>query len=266
MNISSANSLNVSAAILYDNTTRQDAAYVTVPFPGFKGVGSYDSTLPSDRNISSMSDNDLSGAPLRIPVYFVPKSYGDSLLNASNTDPMYPGYTEFMQLCAYLDKAWFTNGNNNPSVWVISRGYLSYIIALAAVFLIGKRICITVDGEAIYLCSLNQALFAGIIFLRWWRVRQLREQREYEAQLGEHAYNMQLRGRQAKPLPVDIVNSFPIETYTVDRVKNANCAICLDDFAENSTEVRILGCGHGFCVLCIGTSRLCHDSCFQFAS
>lgn len=74
---------------------------------------------------------------------------------------------------------------------------------------------------------------------------------EYDARVSAHAYNMQMR-RKAKPLPVSVVNAIPIEKYTPDKVKNASCAICLEDFEENTTEVRILGCGHGFCVLCIG--------------
>ena len=79
----------------------------------------------------------------------------------------------------------------------------------------------------------------------------MRDQREYEAQLTQHALNMHMR-MQAKPLPVDIVNSIPISKYTSETVKNANCAICLEDYEEDKNEVRILGCGHGFCVLCIG--------------
>lgn len=157
MNVSSANDLKVSAAIVYDNVTRQDAGFVIKPSSGFRGIGPYDSTLPTNRNISSMSDNDLSNASLRIPVYFVPKDYGDTLLNASNIDPAYPGYTELMQLCAYLDGAWFTNGKGNPSVWVISRGYLSYVIALAAVFLIGKTTCIMPTGATSYSCLMNHS-------------------------------------------------------------------------------------------------------------
>lgn len=157
MNVSSANDLKVSAAIVYDNITRQDAGFVIKPSSGFRGIGPYDSTLPTNRNISSMSDNDLSNASLRIPVYFVPKDYGDTLLNASNIDPAYPGYTELMQLCAYLDGAWFTNGKGNPSVWVISRGYLSYVIALAAVFLIGKTTCIIPTGATSYSCLMNHS-------------------------------------------------------------------------------------------------------------
>lgn len=95
------------------------------------------------------------------------------------------------------------------------------------------------------------ALFAGVIFLRWWRVRQLREQMDYETQLNAHAYNMQMR-MQAKPLPVDVVNALPITRYTPGQIKNGSCAICLDDFEEGESDIRILGCGHGFCVLCIG--------------
>lgn len=106
------------------------------------------------------------------------------------------------------------------------------------------------------------ALFAGVIFLRWWRIRQLREQMDYETQLNAHAYNMQMR-MQAKPLPVDVVNALPITRYAPGQIKNGSCAICLDDFVEGDSDIRILGCGHGFCVLCIGKCTSHHETGIQ---
>lgn len=65
-------------------------------------------------------------------------------------------------------------------------------------------------------------------------------------------YILQSRVNQIDPLPVNLVNALPILYFTADRVKNGNCAICLDDYVENKSQLRVLPCGHGFCVLCIG--------------
>ena len=67
-----------------------------------------------------------------------------------------------------------------------------------------------------------------------------------------NGFNMQPRVHQADPLPVDIVNSLPIDKYSEELIKNTNCAVCLEDFMPGKDDIRILPCGHGFCVLCIG--------------
>jgi hypothetical protein len=91
------------------------------------------------------------------------------------------------------------------------------------------------------------SLIIGVIFLRWWRIRRMRNDPS-----NGNIYTMQQRTNRADPLPVDIVNSLPIQTYTDNCVKNTNCAICLEDFVAGKNDIRILPCGHGFCVLCIG--------------
>jgi hypothetical protein len=67
-----------------------------------------------------------------------------------------------------------------------------------------------------------------------------------------NGFPMQPRTNQLDPLPVDVVNALPIEKYSDDLIKNVNCAICLEDFVPGKNDIRILPCGHGFCVLCIG--------------
>jgi hypothetical protein len=229
-NISAAHNLNMSAIILFDNDTHGQQIDVSVqPAGKVSGTPSYASQLPVERNVSAMQDNDIDGTIADTPpVFFVPNSYGKTL-QSMITNATAPNAKQFWQITVLLSASWVNKDDNDGLA--VSRGYLSYIIALAAIFLI--------------------ALFAGVIFLRWWRVRQLREQMEYEAQVAAHAYNMQLRNRQAKPLPVDMVNALPITKYKADVIKNANCAICLEDYEEDVNEVRVLGCGHGFCVLCI---------------
>ncbi|KAI8143772.1 hypothetical protein BJV82DRAFT_514237 [Fennellomyces sp. T-0311] len=222
--LASSNNLNLSAVLLFDNTTHDSRAKYSLYTESAVTTFPPNDGIPNERNVSMMRDNDLSiqNTP-SIPVYFAPKTYGDQfkqfIAGANDTG----SEREFWQLSAILVPfADDDDGGGSP----FSRGYLSYIIALAAIFLV------------------------GMLFLRWWRIRHHREQMEYEAQLSAHAYNMQMR-MQAKPLPVDIVNSIPISKYTAETVKNTNCAICLEDYVEDTNEVRILGCGHGFCVLCI---------------
>ncbi|KAI9316062.1 hypothetical protein BX666DRAFT_2046863, partial [Dichotomocladium elegans] len=215
--------LNLKALFISDNQTRDGVQLQTFPVEAVSQGFIYTTPLPEDRNISNMPDNDLAGKA-DLPMYFVPKVFGDdlrSLITNNSTDG--PNFV-FWQIALYLDANTVLGGGDHGSS--LSRGYLSYIIALAAVFLV------------------------GVIFLRWWRVRQLREQMEYEAQLNAHAYNMQLRMK-AKPLPVDLVNALPIVHYSPETVKNGSCAVCLEDYVVGQHELRILGCSHGFCVLCI---------------
>lgn len=93
----------------------------------------------------------------------------------------------------------------------------------------------------------------GVIFLRWWRIRRMRE--DYPngfTGFQGNGFHMQPRTTHLDPLPVDIVNALPIDKYSPDLIKNINCAICLEDFVPGKNDIRILPCGHGFCVLCIG--------------
>lgn len=95
------------------------------------------------------------------------------------------------------------------------------------------------------------ASFGLFLFFRWWRIRQRNEDREYNIILEEHHLRM-LNQRKVNPLPVTIVNSYPIQNYNPEVIKNSSCAICLEDYEENQSDIRLLPCNHGFCVLCIG--------------
>lgn len=79
-----------------------------------------------------------------------------------------------------------------------------------------------------------------------------------------NGFNMQPRVNRTDPLPVDIVNALPIDKYSEELIKNTNCAICLEDFVPAKTDIRILPCGHGFCVLCIGKASLYGNTCMIF--
>lgn len=94
----------------------------------------------------------------------------------------------------------------------------------------------------------------GVILLRWWRLRRIRRQIAAENNgQGLHAdFILQSRADRIDPLPVPMVNALPIVYYSVDTINNAMCVICLDDYVENKSQVRMLPCRHGFCVSCIG--------------
>lgn len=74
------------------------------------------------------------------------------------------------------------------------------------------------------------------------------------AQRGDLEPGIAMRNRHPKvhPLPVDILNTYPVETYSPEKIKNNSCAICLDDFTTDKNTVRVLPCRHGFCTGCIG--------------
>ncbi|KAI7872371.1 hypothetical protein BDF14DRAFT_1752737 [Spinellus fusiger] len=235
-NISSLNNLNVQAIILYDNTTYSgEAGYVLESTNGQTNVHNYTTPLPAVRMISSMTDNDIDISSLSMPFYFAPNSYGVDLkslavsLNANNTG----AFQSFVQLTAFFTTIpWNSNpdssSDDTDSGLISGRGYLTYTLAVIGVL--------------------------AIIFIlaRWWitrrRIIYLRSQQVYEnSRPGAQLY---IRNSN-HPLPVEIVNSYPVKPYTVGIVKNNNCAICLEDFVENTTEIRMLPCSHGFCVMCI---------------
>ena len=46
----------------------------------------------------------------------------------------------------------------------------------------------------------------------------------------------------------------PVKSLVIDelqQIKNSVCAICLEEL-EQGALIRVLPCGHGFCVACIG--------------
>ncbi|KAI8874914.1 hypothetical protein K501DRAFT_234403 [Backusella circina FSU 941] len=230
--LAAANQLNVTAIFIYDNDTHsnENISINAIPTTGSGSLSpqQYETPLPASRSVLNMTDNDIMNSVLPMPMYFVPFSYGNDLvskINATNanTDPT---LREFWVIAPYTSEVGWGYDNSFGSGFLAAfasgKGYLSYIIALAGLFII------------------------GVIFLRWWRLRRMRNDPN-----NANIYTMQQRTNRADPLPVDIVNSLPIQTYTDNCVKNTNCAICLEDFVAGKNDIRMLPCGHGFCVLCI---------------
>lgn len=252
--------INISAVFIYDNN---DYAEVQLSSTQIIGTGSlrpptFSTPLPPSRNILNMTDNDLNMMnPSDTVVYFIPFKYGDAFVQRINAsfNSSIPDIRQYWLATAYLDEvSWGNSGGD--SFFSTGRGYLSYIIALAALFIIGN---INMNSEFIILFSHTHThiliiLCTGVIFLRWWRIRRMRQDypNGFNGFSMANGFSMQPRVSRVDPLPVDIVNALPIDKYSEELIKNTNCAVCLEDFVPAKTDVRILPCGHGFCVLCIG--------------
>ncbi|KAG1048178.1 hypothetical protein G6F43_009415 [Rhizopus delemar] len=219
--ISTTGQMNVTAAFIYDNQLDPDVSVKTSLYQATITFPTYSTPLPSNRSVLNMTDNDLTQSS--IGVYFIPYAYGNTLKSKLNDtyNPSNPNIRTLWSITTY-----FLQDDSSDGFLGSIKGYLAYIIALAAIFLI------------------------GIIFLRWWRIRRLRE--DYPNDLtGNNNIHLHQRASQVDPLPVDIVNALPIKQYEPGLTKNVNCAICLDDFLLGKNDVRVLPCAHGFCVLCI---------------
>ncbi|ORX51200.1 hypothetical protein DM01DRAFT_1347029 [Hesseltinella vesiculosa] len=224
-NMSSAYELRVISILLYDNNTTPQTTYSLSDSNTVPPVPSYNSLLPNNYNISFMSDNDLpsNGFVSNMSVFFIPNDYGQWLRTLI--------YTSTSSIKAYSNIYYVygvialgaTPSSSQSSV------YLSWVIALAAIFLL--------------------AVAALLLFYRWYRIRHRRDQMEYNAMLEERNAII-LQRRKKKPLPEQILNGYPIQRYSTSIVKNASCPICLDDYDDQS-QTRVLPCGHGFCVSCI---------------
>lgn len=225
--------INISAVFIYDNNDYSEVQLSSTQITGSGSLAppTFSTPLPPSRNILNMTDNDLNIMNSSdTVVYFIPFKYGDAFVQRINAsfNSSTPDIRQYWLSTAYLQEvSWGNSGSD--SFFSTGRGYLAYIIALAALFII------------------------GVIFLRWWRIRRIRQDypNGFNGFSMANGFNMQPRVSRVDPLPVDIVNALPIDKYSEELIKNTNCAICLEDFVPAKTDVRILPCGHGFCVLCI---------------
>lgn len=144
-NLALMHHINITAVFIYDNDTHGtnvSIAHTEVSGSGSIGPPSFSTPLPAVRSILNMSDNDLAMSnPYATTVYFLPFVYGSTFVQRLNAsyDPSNPTIRQYWLLTPYLEEvSWgFSSGDGFFST---GRGYLSYIIALAAIFLIGKTI------------------------------------------------------------------------------------------------------------------------------
>ncbi|CAO3651444.1 unnamed protein product [Cunninghamella blakesleeana] len=236
--LSTIYNLSITQLIIYDNQTypNVNTNYYGSFTTGKTGVPQYSSPLPTITNISYMADNDIfanndnvmtlnNNGNMPDQIYFVPNNFGMNLIQIIHGNNKYntsmPNNYLFLQTL-------LTEVNWSPGTSI--QNYITWIIALGAIFFL--------------------AAFGLFLFFRWWKMKQRSEDREYNIALEEHHLRM-LNLRKVNPLPVNIVNSYPIQNYNPEMIKNSSCAICLEDYEENQPDIRLLPCGHGFCVLCI---------------
>jgi hypothetical protein len=155
--LSTANGLNVTAMFIYDNDTHSTNISVEGTFKdstGTKGPPDYSTSLPAVRNVANMSDNDLLiSNPSSTRVYFIPFVYGETFIQRMNGsfDPNNPTTRKYWLLTPYTtEQIWgYPSGDGILSS---GRGYLSYIIALGAIFIIGKfKIIIIAQTNLIFI-------------------------------------------------------------------------------------------------------------------
>ncbi|KAG2184503.1 hypothetical protein INT43_000412 [Umbelopsis isabellina] len=223
--IAAATQLPLDAIIIYDNQRYTNYTDDLLDNTGPIQPPTY-GELPADQNATTMFDNDLNVGALTMAVYFASNEFGQALaqnVSIASTNSM---NNTNKQIWVWTPILGYSNDNSFSTMLAASKGYLSYIIGLAAIFLVGA------------------------ILLRWWRIRRLREQM---AQRGDLEPGIAMRNRHPKvhPLPVDILNTYPVESYSPEKIKNNSCAICLDDFLTDKNTVRVLPCRHGFCTGCI---------------
>ncbi|KAI9303899.1 hypothetical protein BJ944DRAFT_267664 [Cunninghamella echinulata] len=236
--LSTTYNLSVTHIIIYDNQTYGNdinTNFTTSQANGVTTLPSYSQPLPAITDINNMPDNDINANNNTLKItdnynlpgqlYFVSNNYGLDIIGkirALNQVPTSAPHS-YLFIETLLQEINWTSGTSLSN-------YITWIIALGAVFFL--------------------ASFALFLFFRWWRLRQRIRDRDYNIMLEEHHLRM-LNQRKLKPLPVSIVNSYPIQNYNADQIKNSSCAICLEDYEENQSDIRLLPCGHGFCVLCI---------------
>lgn len=131
--LSSSEKMNVTAALIYDNQTYSGISIKTALYQATVSFPEYSTPLPSDRSVLNMTDNDLSQSS--IGVYFVPYVYGNTLKSKLNKtyNSSDPTIRTFWSITTYFPQ----DDSSNGFVGSI-RGYFAYIIALAAIFVIGK--------------------------------------------------------------------------------------------------------------------------------
>lgn len=150
--------LDIGAALIYNNVSYNGTELVD-ELTTNSSYPVWSSPLPAERNINNMHDNDIKGdlGSIFMAVIFGPNQYGERLRN--NYIQQYdatPGVNQtvrYIQIRAFFSETSFSlddgDNNNNGSTadngdddfWVVfsgDRGYLAYMIAVAAVFIVGK--------------------------------------------------------------------------------------------------------------------------------
>jgi hypothetical protein len=139
--IASANFLKMTAAIIYDNVYYPGSDPVINATVGSTSTPIYPNPLQPERNISLMKDNNVMPGGLNIAVYFASNAYGtnlSALVEAANANSATNNKEVWLFTAVLYPTCWSNCPSAMGFLFAASKGYLSYIIALAAVFVIGK--------------------------------------------------------------------------------------------------------------------------------
>lgn len=104
-------------------------------------------------------------------------------------------------------------------------------------------------------------IHTGIILFRWCRAIRPTRPNQHDMEHRQsgillEGLNYPLNGSlQVIPF-MELDKLCRIVTYGEATMTNNVCAICLEDF-KNDSFVRVLPCHHGYCTACIGKSRNC---------
>lgn len=139
--IASANYLKMTAAIIYDNVYYPGSDPVINATVGSTSTPVYPNPLQPERNISLMQDNNVMTGGLNIAVYFASNAYGtnlSALVKAANANSATDNKEVWLFAAVLYPTCWTNCPSAMGFLFAASKGYLSYIIALAAAFVIGK--------------------------------------------------------------------------------------------------------------------------------
>lgn len=153
--LSNANNLHVTAMVVYDNESYANISIERTYVYGTASVDTpeYSTPLPAERNVVNMSDNDLLfSSNSKTSVYFIPLVYGELFIQRLNDsfNPNNPTLRDYWMLSPLA----IDPNQNSPSrdgFFGEGRAYISYIIALGAIFVIGNfRIFIIAQNILIF--------------------------------------------------------------------------------------------------------------------
>lgn len=135
-NIATTTKLPMDAIIIYDDqryTNYTDDLQVNdgpIQPPPY-------SDLPANQNASNMPDNDLNVGALMIAVYFASNEFGQALAQNVSIASNNSMNNTLKQVWVWTPILGYSTDNSFSTMLAASKGYLSYIIGLAAIFLVG---------------------------------------------------------------------------------------------------------------------------------
>jgi hypothetical protein len=131
--------LPLDAILIYDNNVYanstdeienvNDGSVQTPTYPS--------NALPNIQNVSYMQDNDLNASALTVAVYFASNEFGRNLAQNVSLDSNNSLNSNYKQVWVITPILGTIQNNSFSSMLAASKGYLSYIIGLAAIFLVG---------------------------------------------------------------------------------------------------------------------------------